>query len=156
MLAGLLASSILSSVLILLMIPVINSAVSEDPYLLQDFISPTLHDTLMFLGLIAGGVFAMSLLPWVVAMIVSERRHWNDLAYFTWLGAAIGIGWFFMGYLFSFDHLFRELVFMKFASPDTFAKSISLGLLALAVGAFGGLTYWAIAGRHSGEWKSNP
>ena len=87
--------------------------------------------------------------------VLAERRGIKRAAFFAVSGLAIGIFcqvvtlWI-EAAIFSFDF---EKIPPATAGVGHFAKLAVDFLLAVIFGLFGGLAYWAIAGKTSGNWK---
>jgi hypothetical protein len=73
---------------------------------------------------------------WLISTIIAERKRFRSRRYFT--GAGV------------FTALLALLIAGRFQG---LFPEISLNLSCLAGGFFGGLAYWAMAGKHSGLWK---
>jgi hypothetical protein len=155
-LSGLVGSSISASILIFLIRPTLNATFAEDEYDLLDLPRFEPLSALAFVAFQSTIIFVMAFVPWLAVVAWTRSAKSRSAAFFVLAGVAIATGWFLMGYLFHFDSMFRDLIFGDLGIAESYGKAVSLALLAVGCGSLGGLTYWAIAGRHSGEWKSNP
>ncbi|MGL4490176.1 MAG: hypothetical protein ACRCU5_12110 [Rhizobiaceae bacterium] len=93
-----------------------------------------------FSGMFAFGIFitAVYALPgWLVSVVIAELRNKRRKAYFAVTGTLTA----------TFAIFISDIV-------NSFGSETVLVISCLTGGFFGGLAYWALVGKHSGDWKS--
>jgi hypothetical protein len=94
------------------------------------------------------GIVSMSALPgWLAFILISERYAINSKLFFCMAGAATSM------VAIMIDH-FTDINFLGASFKGV---ELLLACSTTFIGGFcGGLTYWAIAGKHSGASKTTP
>lgn len=152
---ALVCSTVAISALLIAVAPILSYFIAGDEYAFQD-LSINLSVTLTFIMLSSLLLLVMAILPSLAIAYVAEKQNRQEKAWFMLTGIGISSVWLFAGYLFGFGGLLSEVIYGDMAFQGTREMAISIAALAVICGALGGWVYWAIAGRHSGDWKSHP
>jgi hypothetical protein len=91
---------------------------------------------------------ALMLFPvWLTAVVIAERNSITRAVWFGKAGLWAAVPFMLLEFWYLADKTTQDAV--DWEIPQRIVTFLIAGLCS-------GLTYWAIAGRHSGSWKSNP